>query len=77
MDGRKPVNVELKHDNKNYFQSSYGDHFQKKELSKPEILSKNGRNTNVIIGMGTETYNSEAKDQFVAKNVERVKGKGA
>lgn len=27
--------------------------------------------------MGTEKFNSEAKDQFVPKNAERVKGKGA
>jgi hypothetical protein len=30
----------------------------------------------VIIGLGTEAYNSEAKDQYVAKTIERVKGQG-
>lgn len=28
----------------------------------------------MIIGLGTEVYNSEAKDQYVAKTIDRVKG---
>jgi hypothetical protein len=77
VEGKKPVNVELRHDSNNYFQSSYGEHFQEKKAEKAELLNKNGRNSSVVIGMGTETYQTEAKDQFVLKNVERVKGKGA
>jgi hypothetical protein len=76
-EGRKGVNVELKHDGNNYFQSSYGEHFQERKGERAELLGKNGRNSNVVIGMGSETYNTEAQDQFVHKNVERVRGKGA
>ena len=70
------MNVELRHDENGYFQSSYGQHFQEKPMSKAETLSKNGRKDNVVIGMGSESFNSEAKDQFGAKRAERVKGKG-
>lgn len=69
MEGTKPTNIELKHDTKNYFQSSYGEDFQTKKCEKAQLLNANGRNNNVIIGLGTETYNTEAKDQFVVKTV--------
>ena len=77
IEGKKPVNVELRHDSNNYFQSSYGDHFTEKKAERAEPINKDSRNSNVIIGMGGETYNSEAKDQFSAKQAERIKGKGA
>jgi hypothetical protein len=75
-EGRKAVNVELKHDGNNYFQSSYGEHFQEKKGDRAEV-SKNGRTSNVVIGMGGDHYQSEAQQQFVQKNVDRVRGKGA
>lgn len=75
-EGAKPTNIELKHDNNHYFTSSYGQDFQLKKGEKAELLNKNGRNSSVVIGMGTETYQTEAKDQFVAKAVDRVRGKG-
>jgi hypothetical protein len=53
IEGKRPVNVELKHDTNTYFQSSYGDHFQERKAEKAELLNKNGRNNNVVIGMGT------------------------
>ena len=77
VEGKKGVNVELKHDSNNYFASSYGEHFTEKKGEKAEILNKNGRNSNVIIGMGAHTYQTEAQQQFLPKNIERVKGKGA
>ena len=53
MEGRKPTNVELKHDNKLYFESSYGNHFQDVPGQKAEILNKDGRKDNVVIGLGS------------------------
>jgi hypothetical protein len=76
VDGRKPTNIELKHDENKYFQSSYGDHFQQKPFQRNDAANKDGRKDNVIIGMGNDKYNSEAKDQFVSKPIERVHGKG-
>ena len=76
VEGKKPTNVELKHDDKLYFQSSYGDHFQEVPVQKTEILNKDGRKDNVVIGMGNEKYNSEAKDEFGYKKVDVVRGKG-
>lgn len=30
----------------------------------------------MVIGMGSDKFNSEAKDQFVAKKIDMVRGKG-
>lgn len=76
MEGRKPTNIELKHDGNTYFNSSYGDHFQNIQGEKAAILNKNGRQDNVVIGMGGDHYNSEAKDQFGAKPIDVIRGKG-
>ena len=40
------------------------------------MFSTDCRKDNVIIGMGTDNYNSEAKDQFGAKPIDVVRGKG-
>ena len=37
----------------------------------------NARASNVVIGMGPNNYESEARGQYAAKSVPVVKGKGA
>lgn len=47
----------MKHDDNQYYQSSYGDQFQNKPGERAEVM-KNGRIDNVVIGMGDSLYNS-------------------
>jgi hypothetical protein len=65
--------VQLKFDDENYFQSSYKNHYQEVVGEKAQILNRNGRATNVIIGSDQYPYESEAKAQFNSKDGEKVK----
>lgn len=54
--GGQPISVDIRHDNNNYFSTSYSNHFDQKLPLDPTLPNKEGRKDNVIIGMGTQNY---------------------
>lgn len=75
VDGRKPSNININVDGKNYFQSNYGREFPDWGVQPLPQASKNARKDNVLIGIDVDPqsrYISQAKDNFGSKPIDRV-----